>query len=320
MFKSAQVLASTTLLCGVLALSGCGASQAGQEAEGTSAQPSASASVKPGTIRVASDGATPSVTPGSITVVNSPEAENHGSSSEHSESSSHTETHESKQNSDSHSSGSSHEGSEQNKSDDSADSQQDSQKSSNSSSQSDSHSSDGSSHSSESSRSSSSSNSSNSSNSSGSSEKSSSSSNNTTEGPGQCDLDDLNISVSIGEGSPGARNYTLYFQNSSNSPCTLRGYPRVVHAGPSGTWVGREASTSDEYMNSAGVTLNPGDSTTAVLRSVYPARFGDDCGSRPVQGFLVGLPSGSGGVIVPLDTTACSSSVPQLSVGQFGAR
>ena len=313
MFKSAQVLASTTLLCCVLALSGCGASQAGQEAEGTSAQPSASASVKPGTIRVASDGATSSVTPGSITVVNSPDAENHGSSSEHSESSSHTETHESKQNSDSHSSESSHEGSEQNKSDDSADSQKDSD----SPSQSDSHSSNGSSHSSESSRSSSSSNSSNSSN---SSARSSNSSNNTAEGPGQCDLDDLNISVSIGDGSPGARNYTLYFQNSSDSSCTLRGYPRVVHAGPSGTWVGREASTSDEYMNSAGVTLNPGDSTTAVLRSVYPARFGDDCGSRPVQGFLVGLPSGSGGVIVPLDTTACSSSVPQLSVGQFGAR
>lgn len=309
MFKSAQVLASTTLLCCVLALSGCGASQAGQEAEGTSAQPSASASVKPGTIRVASDGATPSVSPGSITVVNSPDAEHHESSSEHSDS--HTETHESKQNSDSHSSGSSQEGSEQNKSDDSADSQQDSQKSSNSSSQSDSHSSNGSSHSSESSRSSSSSN---------SSDRSSNSSNNTAEGPGQCDLDDLNISVSIGDGSPGARNYTLYFQNSSDSSCTLRGYPRVVHAGPSGTWVGREASTSDEYMNSAGVTLNPGDSTTAVLRSVYPARFGDACGSRPVQGFLVGLPSGSGGVIVPLDTTACSSSVPQLSVGQFGAR
>ncbi|OFO98302.1 peptide ABC transporter permease [Rothia sp. HMSC066H02] len=317
MFKSAQVLASTTLLCCVLALSGCGASQAGQEAEGTSAQPSASASVKPGTIRVASDGATPSVTPGSITVVNSPEAENHGSSSEHSESSSHTQTRESKQNSDSHSSESSHEGSEKNKSDDS-DSQQDSQKSSNSSSQSGSNSS---ADSSNSSGSSSSSNSSNSSNSSGSSEKSSNSSSNTVaEGPTQCDLDDLNISVAVGEGSPGARNYTLYFQNSSNSSCTLRGYPRVVHAGPSGTWVGREASASAEYMNSAGVTLNPGDSTTAVLRSVYPARFGDDCGSRPVQGFLVGLPSGSGGVIVPLDTAACSSSVPQLSVGQFGAR
>ena len=314
MFKSAQVLASTTLLCCVLALSGCGASQAGQEAEGTSAQPSASASVKPGTIRVASDGATPSVSPGSITVVNSPEAENHGSSSEHSESSSHTETHESKQSStsaDSH-----HEGSEQNKSDDS-DSQQDSQKGSDSSSQSGSRSSGNSSNSSGSSNSSSSSNSSNSSS---SSEKSSNSSNNNAEGPTQCDLDDLNVSVAIGDGSPGARNYTLYFQNSSNSPCTLRGYPRVVHAGPSGTWVGREASTSDEYMNPAGVTLNPGDSTTAVLRSVYPARFGDDCGSRPVQGFLVGLPSGSGGVIVPLDTTACSSSVPQLSVGQFGAR
>lgn len=314
MFKSAQVLASTTLLCCVLALSGCGASQAGQEAEGTSAQPSASASVKPGTIRVASDGATPSVSPGSITVVHSPEAENHGSSSERSESSSRNEAHESKQNSDSQSSGSSHEGSEQNKSDDS-DSQQDSQKGSDSSSQSDSRSSGNSSNSSGSSSSSRSSNSSDSSN---SSEKSSS--NTVAEGPTQCDLDDLNISVSIGEGSPGARNYTLYFQNSSDSPCTLRGYPRVVHAGPSGTWVGREASASAEYMNPAGVTLNPGDSTTAILRSVYPARFGDDCGSRPVQGFLVGLPTGSGGVIVPLDTTACSSSVPQLSVGQFGAR
>ncbi|MGZ2400040.1 DUF4232 domain-containing protein [Rothia sp. RSM386] len=302
MFKSAQVLASTTFLCCALALSGCGASQAGQEAEGTSANPSASASVKPGTIRVASDGATASVTPGSITVVNSPEAENHESSSEHSESSSHTETHKSEQNSDSHSSESSREGSDQNKSDNSADSQ----KSSNSSSQSGSNSSGSSS---------------NSSGSSSSSKKSSSSSSNTVaEGPTQCDLDDLNISVFIGNGSPGARNYTLYFQNSSDSSCTLRGYPRVVHAGPSGTWIGREASTSDEYMNPAGVTLNPGDSTTAVLRSVYPARFGDDCGSRPVQGFLVGLPSGSGGVIVPLDTTACSSSVPQLSVGQFGAR
>lgn len=312
MFKSAQVLASTTLLCCALALSGCGASQAGQEAEGTSANPSASASVKPGTIRVASDEATASVTPGSITVVNSPEAENHDSSSEHSESSSHTETRESKQSSDSHSSESSREGSDQNKSDDSADSQQDSQKSSNSSSQSGSNSSGSSSNSS---------GSSGSSNSSNSSEKSSNSSGNTVaEGPTQCNLDDLNISVAVGEGSPGARNYTLYFQNSSDSSCTLRGYPRVVHAGPSGTWVGREASASAEYMNSAGVTLNPGDSTTAVLRSVYPARFGDDCGSRPVQGFLVGLPSGSGGVIVPLDTTACSSSVPQLSVGQFGAR
>ena len=78
MFKSAQVLASTTLLCGVLALSGCGASQAGQDAEDTSAHPSASASVKPGTISVASESPSASVAPGSITVVNSASPE-HGS-------------------------------------------------------------------------------------------------------------------------------------------------------------------------------------------------------------------------------------------------
>jgi len=93
MFKSAQVLASTTLLCGVLALSGCGAHQAGQDAEGTSAHPSASASVKPGTIRVASESPSASVAPGSITVVNSASPENGESSSAHSEDSS-SENHE----------------------------------------------------------------------------------------------------------------------------------------------------------------------------------------------------------------------------------
>lgn len=94
MFKSAQVLASTTLLCGVLALSGCGASQAGQGAEDTSAHPSASASVKPGTISVASESPSASVAPGSITVVNSASPEHGESSSTHSEESS-SENHES---------------------------------------------------------------------------------------------------------------------------------------------------------------------------------------------------------------------------------
>ena len=88
MFKSAQVLASTTLLCGVLALSGCGASQAGQDAEDTSAHPSASASVKPGTISVASESPSASVAPGSITVVNSASPEHGNSSSAHAEESS----------------------------------------------------------------------------------------------------------------------------------------------------------------------------------------------------------------------------------------
>lgn len=95
MFKSAQVLASTTLLCGVLALSGCGASQAGQGAEDTSAHPSASASVKPGTISVASESPSASVAPGSITVVNSASPEHGDSSSAHAEESS-SENHESK--------------------------------------------------------------------------------------------------------------------------------------------------------------------------------------------------------------------------------
>lgn len=317
MFKSAQVLASTTLLCGVLALSGCGASQAGQGAEDTSAHPSASASVKPGTISVASESPSASVAPGSITVVNSASPEHGDSSSAHAEESS-SENHESKHDhSSSSSSEAKHEGlppenSESNNGEERNDSDSGNRQGSSSDS--------GSSSSNSGSSNSSGGNNGGNGNNNGSSSRSDNSGQKNAEGPSQCSMDDLNVSVSVTNNSPGARTLTLYFQNSSDSPCSLRGYPRVIYADSSGNWVGREASNSSEFMNPAGVTIAPGDSTTVVMRSINTSRFGDSCGARQVEGFLVGLAGDRDGVTVPFDTTACSSSVPQLSVGQFGAR
>lgn len=317
MFKSAQVLASTTLLCGVLALSGCGASQAGQGAEDTSAHPSASASVKPGTISVASESPSASVAPGSITVVNSASPEHGDSSSAHAEESS-SENHESKHDhSSSSSSEAKHEGlppenSESNNGEERNDSDSGNRQGSSSDS--------GSSSSNSGSSNSSGGNNGGNGNNNGSSSRSDNSGQKNSEGPSQCSMDDLNVSVSVTDNSPGARTLTLYFQNSSDSPCSLRGYPRVIYADSSGNWVGREASNSSEFMNPAGVTIAPGDSTTVVMRSINTSRFGDSCGARRVEGFLVGLAGDRDGVTVPFDTTACSSSVPQLSVGQFGAR
>ena len=317
MFKSAQVLASTTLLCGVLALSGCGASQAGQGAEDTSAHPSASASVKPGTISVASESPSASVAPGSITVVNSASPEHGDSSSAHAEESS-SENHESKHDhSSSSSSEAKHEGlppenSESNNGEEHNDSDSGNRQGSSSDS--------GSSSSNSGSSNSSGGNNGGNGNNNGSSSRSDNSGQKNSEGPSQCSMDDLNVSVSVTDNSPGARTLTLYFQNSSDSPCSLRGYPRVIYADSSGNWVGREASNSSEFMTPAGVTIAPGDSTTVVMRSINTSRFGDSCGARQVEGFLVGLAGDRDGVTVPFDTTACSSSVPQLSVGQFGAR
>ncbi|WP_294647183.1 DUF4232 domain-containing protein [uncultured Rothia sp.] len=317
MFKSAQVLASTTLLCGVLALSGCGASQAGQDAEDTSAHPSASASVKPGTISVASESPSASVAPGSITVVNSASPEHGDSSSAHAEESS-SENHESKHDhSSSSSSEAKHEGlppenSESNNGEERNDSDSGNRQGSSSDS--------GSSSSNSGSSNSSGGNNGGNGNNNGSSSRSDNSGQKNAGEPSQCSMDDLNVSVSVTDNSPGARTLTLYFQNSSNSPCSLRGYPRVIYADSSGNWVGREASNSSEFMNPAGVTIAPGDSTTVVMRSINTSRFGDSCGARQVEGFLVGLAGDRDGITVPFDTTACSSSVPQLSVGQFGAR
>lgn len=317
MFKSAQVLASTTLLCGVLALSGCGASQAGQDAEDTSAHPSASASVKPGTISVASESPSASVAPGSITVVNSASPEHGDSSSAHAEESS-SENHESKHDhSSSSSSEAKHEGLPPEQSDsNNGEEHNDSDSGNRQGSSSDS----GSSSSNSGSSNSSGGNNGGNGNNNGSSSRSDNSGQKNAEGPSQCSMDDLNVSVSVTDNSPGARTLTLYFQNSSDSPCSLRGYPRVIYADSSGNWVGREASNSSEFMNPAGVTIAPGDSTTVVMRSINTSRFGDSCGARQVEGFLVGLAGDRDGVTVPFDTTACSSSVPQLSVGQFGAR
>ena len=309
MFKSAQVLASTTLLCGVLALSGCGAHQAGQDAEGTSAHPSASASVKPGTIRVASESPSASVAPGSITVVNSASPEHGGSSAAQSEGSgSENHGHSSSSGEAKHEDlppekGDSNNGGDRSGSD-SGGHQDSSSDSGSSSSDSGSNSSGGG----------------NGGSNSGNSNRSDNSGKKNAEGPAQCTMDDLNVSVAVTDNSPGARTLTLYFQNFTDSPCSLRGYPRVIYADSSGNWVGREASNSSEFMNPAGVTVAPGDSTTVVMRSVNPDRFGNNCGARQVEGFLVGLTGDRNGVTVPFDTTACSSSVPQLSVGQFGAR
>ena len=313
MFKSAQVLASTTLLCGVLALSGCGASQAGQDAEDTSAHPSASASVKPGTISVASESPSASVAPGSITVVNSASPEHGDSSSSHAEESS-SENHESK-----HEHSSSSEAKHEDLPPENSESNNGEERNDSDSGNRQGSSSDSGSSSSNSSSSNSSGGNSNGNNN-GSSSRSDNSGQKNAEGPSQCSMDDLNVSVSVTDNSPGARTLTLYFQNSSDSPCSLRGYPRVIYADSSGNWVGREASNSSEFMNPAGVTIAPGDSTTVVMRSIYTNRFGDNCGARQVEGFLVGLAGDRDGVTVPFDTTACSSSVPQLSVGQFGAR
>lgn len=313
MFKSAQVLASTTLLCGVLALSGCGASQAGQDAEDTSAHPSASASVKPGTISVASESPSASVAPGSITVVNSASPEHGDSSSAHAEESS-SENHESK-----HEHSSSSEAKHEDLPPENSESNNGEERNDSDSGNRQGSSSDSGSSSSNSSSSNSSGGNSNGNNN-GSSSRSDNSGQKNAEGPSQCSMDDLNVSVSVTDNSPGARTLTLYFQNSSDSPCSLRGYPRVIYADSSGNWVGREASNSSEFMNPAGVTIAPGDSTTVVMRSINTSRFGDNCGARQVEGFLVGLAGDRDGVTVPFDTTACSSSVPQLSVGQFGAR
>lgn len=273
--------------------------------------------MKPGTISVASESPSASVAPGSITVVNSASPEHGDSSSAHAEESS-SENHESKHDhSSSSSSEAKHEGlppenSESNNGEERNDSDSGNRQGSSSDS--------GSSSSNSGSSNSSGGNNGGNGNNNGSSSRSDNSGQKNAEGPSQCSMDDLNVSVSVTDNSPGARTLTLYFQNSSDSPCSLRGYPRVIYADSSGNWVGREASNSSEFMNPAGVTIAPGDSTTVVMRSINTSRFGDSCGARQVEGFLVGLAGDRDGVTVPFDTTACSSSVPQLSVGQFGAR
>lgn len=122
-----------------------------------------------------------------------------------------------------------------------------------------------------------------------------------------------------GAGAAGSQYLTLTFTNTGSTPCTVSGYPAVSYVDDTGQTIGAPASLAAEWTSSA-VTLEPGRSTTAILRETRADLFGDRCKPVTSSGYRVQLPQTTESLTIPYPSEGCSdTSIQQLSVGQVGA-
>lgn len=122
-----------------------------------------------------------------------------------------------------------------------------------------------------------------------------------------------------GAGAAGSQYLTLTFTNNGSDTCSVSGYPSVSYVDESGQTIGAPASLAAEWTSSA-VTLEPGQSTTAILRETRADLFGDRCKPVTSAGYRVQLPQTTESLTIPYPSEGCSdASIQQLSVGQVGA-
>lgn len=122
-----------------------------------------------------------------------------------------------------------------------------------------------------------------------------------------------------GAGAAGSQYLTLTFTNNGSTPCTISGYPTVSYVDNAGQTIGAPASLAAEWTSSA-VTLEPGRSTTAILRETRADLFGDRCKPVTSSGYRIQLPQTTESLSIPYPSEGCSdTSIQQLSVGQVGA-
>lgn len=137
--------------------------------------------------------------------------------------------------------------------------------------------------------------------------------------PTTCTAADLTGSIQDQEGGGAAGSVVvgLVLTNSSDSACLLQGTPGVSYVGHgNGTQLGAAAARSG--MTSAPlITLQPGDSATALLRETHAENYAD-CTPVPADGLRVYPPGATDALFIPQKATACSNStIVLLSVKAF---
>jgi hypothetical protein len=136
-------------------------------------------------------------------------------------------------------------------------------------------------------------------------------------GAAACATTDLKTSIGNGGGGTAGATYTVIdFTNTSNTSCTLYGYPGVSLTSASAAQIGA-AATRSATLAPRLVTLAPGATGNAVLRitdpTVYPAGTCDPAMSAYLK---IYPPNQAQSLQLPFKTIACSkSSVKLLSVG-----
>ncbi len=137
-----------------------------------------------------------------------------------------------------------------------------------------------------------------------------------------CTTDQLQ--ASLGEGGGGAAGHSLpvlLLTNTSDTPCTLTGYPGVSFVGDNdGTQLGAPAERDESGPPAVTIILDPGTRAQSQLDIIraenYPA---SDCQPQPADGLRVYPPDQKDALFIQTGTDmACSSEdIPLISVRPF---
>ena len=136
----------------------------------------------------------------------------------------------------------------------------------------------------------------------------------TTTSEASCATSQLRVTLGNGQGAAGSVIYSLQFQNTGQSACTLFGNPGVsLVASQSGPQLGA-AATFVNHSQAATVNLAPGATASAALQIVDAGNFPESsCDETPAAGLLVYPPGQTASLFVAQGgLRACRDSGAQL--------
>jgi hypothetical protein len=136
-----------------------------------------------------------------------------------------------------------------------------------------------------------------------------------------CATSFLNVKQGLAQGYAGGVYEVIDFTNTSNSPCSLLGYPGVsLVTGPPYAQIGLAAKRSTTSGTVKLITLAPGATANATLQIVdalnYPSAT---CGPTKATALKVYPPNQTAPVYLPNTSVACSKSVQTMNIGPVQA-
>lgn len=139
---------------------------------------------------------------------------------------------------------------------------------------------------------------------------------------GMCATNSLKITTADQQGAAGSTLINVVFENTSNEPCSMRGFPGVsLVTNNNGTQLGKPAKRETGAPDEA-VKLAPGASGVAGLKISNPGVMDpEQCKPQQADGLRVYPPEQTKAAYVPMKgLEGCSGDVEFLSVQPVGPK
>ncbi|WP_408925422.1 DUF4232 domain-containing protein [Corynebacterium sp. YSMAA1_1_F7] len=137
---------------------------------------------------------------------------------------------------------------------------------------------------------------------------------------GMCATNDLEITTTGLQGAAGSTLVNVVFENTSSTPCSMRGFPGVsMVTNHNGTQLGKPAQREDGVPSKT-VKLDPGASAIAGVKITKTGVLDpQECKSQKADGLRVYPPEQTKAAYVPMkNLEGCSGDVEYLSVQPVG--